>query len=311
MKFDPILVTVVIVTYNRPNVILSTLENLKKQDYKNLEIILVDNGSTGKIPSMENIGVKVIHLDNNYGVDAFNKVIYDIKSKYFVILDDDSYPEDGAILRAVSFLEENSVCGAVALNIYNSKLGFYETKDLKQGFVHLFVGCGVVLRTEVISKIGFYDNLFFIYVNEIDLSIRLLDEGYKIYYDEKAKAIHLSAGVSSNNYSSPFISEYRFYHVTCGYLIFLFKHFSVKWIIVYSLKWNLNRLIVAIRFKYFNTYLKSLLRFIKLFPKVVERRKQVKKEVQLIYQNGNMPLMDRDFFPNFNKKKYFPFKHFV
>lgn len=305
------LVSVVIITFNRKDALLLTLQKLKGQDYNNLEIIIVDNGSNTKLTSadlQEFQGLKLINLEQNEGIKAFNYGIDLVTGEYILILDDDSYPELGTIKKGIDYLVKDEICAAVAFNIYNSKFNFYETAALNRGYVHLFVGCGALFKSEIIRMESFYDNLFFVYYNEIDLAIRLYNKGYKIFYLEECKVTHFSAGVSDKKgLINPFTSEFRFYHVTCGYLIFLSKHFSSKWVIIYSLKWNINRIIVALRSKYILTYLKSIYRFIKLIPKILQVRKVVKKEVQILYKNGNMPLVDRDFFPEFDKKNLIRF----
>jgi len=307
MKLSTGLVSVIIKTHNRLNYLLTTLHNLKKQNYKNLEIFVVDNGSKEKI-SQAHLNkfqnVQLINLNKNYGIDAFNKVIHLVKGTYILILDDDSYPENETIDKAIKYLEKDKSSGAVAFNIYNSKFDFFETKDYKKGYVHLFVGCGVIFRSEVIRKVGFYDKLFFVYVNEIDLSIRIINNGYNIYYLEDAVIVHMSAGDGlDSEISSPYRSKFRFYHITIGHLIYLTKHFSMQWVVIYSLKWLLNRIIVAIQFKLIKTFFKALFQFAKMFHNVVSRRKVVKKEIQKIYNYGKIPLFDRDYYPDFEKKK--------
>lgn len=305
------LVSILIITRNRTEELIETVLKLTQQDYLNIEILVADNNSEQKITQdqfhpINNI--RIVSLDKNYGISAFDYLLKIASGTYILILDDDSYPEKGAILKAVSLLKLNPECGVVAFNIYNSKFNFYETKDLQKGYTHLFVGCGALFKKKVIDKVGFYDNDFFIYVNEIDLSIRILESGFKIYYLPEAKVIHRSSGkITNEKLNNPFTSVIRYFYLSSNYGFFLVKHFSIKWANIYLIKWFLNRLIVALIFNYKVVLIKSILRFYSMLLSMLKKRKVVSTEVQKLYKFGNFPLVDRDFFPSFEKSKIFPY----
>lgn len=102
--FEPGKVSVVMTTYNRGHMIEKSIESLLTQTYKNIEIIIVDNGSTDNTPQILNGYrtpeykdiVRVFRLEENrrfagganYGLDQIN-------GEWFTILDDDdiAYPE--------------------------------------------------------------------------------------------------------------------------------------------------------------------------------------------------------------------------
>lgn len=303
------LVSVLIITRNRTEDLVETLKKLSEQDYPNIEILIADNNSD-QIISKEQlnlfVNVQIVRLDNNYSIGAFDHLIKITNGSYILILDDDSYPEKGAISKALDVFKLRPECGVVALNIYNYNFNFFETKDFKDGYIHLFVGCGALFKREIVDKVGFYDSDFFIYVNEIDLSIRILEAGYKIYYLSQAKVFHGSTGkTSSEKVKNPFTSKNRYYYLSSNYGFFLLKHFSLKWVILFLIKWFLNRLIVALKFNYLDILLKSVLRFISMLPSMIKKRKVVRIEVQQLFKYGNFPLIDRDFFPFFDKSNFF------
>lgn len=305
------LVSILIITRNRTEELIETILKLAQQDYLNIEILIADNNSEQKITQdqfhfINNI--RIVSLDKNYGISAFDYLLKIASGTYILILDDDSYPEKGAIIKAVNLLKLNSECGVVAFNIYNSKFNFSETKDLQEGYIHLFVGCGALFKKKVIDKVGFYDNDFFIYVNEIDLSIRILESGFKIYYLPEAKVIHSSSGkITNEKLNNPFTSVNRYFYLSSNYAFFLVKHFSIKWVYIYLIKWFLNRLIVALIFNHKVVLIKSILRFYSMLLSMLKKRKVVSTEVQKLYKFGNFPLVDRDFFPSFEKSKIFSY----
>jgi GT2 family glycosyltransferase len=291
--------------------LLITLNKLILQDYKNLEIIVVDNGSTDETfdtISKKFPDIKLIISSKNVGVGAFNLGLKEAIGDYILLLDDDSYPDFGTLKEGVRTLFHDNNIAVAAFSIFNEKYKFSETENLAVINPTYFLGCGALIRKSVVNRIGLYDDLYFIYCNEVDLSIRLLNEGYKIIYLKDNLVTHFSSQMEfDTNYLGLYCSEFRYFHVTIGHLIFLVKHFSIQWVVLYSLKWLLNRIIVAFRFKFIKTFFKALVQFAKMFQKVIASRKVVKKEIQKLYNYGNFPLMDRDFFPNFDKKNFLNF----
>ena len=86
-----------------------------------------------------------------------------------------------------------------------------------------------------------------------------------------------------------------------GHIRFLTKHFKFKYVIIYSIKWIFNRLIVAIAFNYYISFFKTIIALPRVVKESLKKRAPVKIEVQQYYRNGNIPLIDRDFFPKFKK----------
>lgn len=93
------LVTVVIPSYNRLKLLLNAIESVRKQTYKNMEIIVVNDGSLDQEYYTHNFGedVKIIHLKKNtrevFGYPCVGHVInigfLNANGKYIAFLDDD------------------------------------------------------------------------------------------------------------------------------------------------------------------------------------------------------------------------------
>lgn len=91
------LVTVIIPTYNRFKYLLNALESVKNQTYKNIETIIVNDGSSEKEYYTHKFPVKVIHLKQNskdkFGYPCVAHVInigfLNANGKYIAFLDDD------------------------------------------------------------------------------------------------------------------------------------------------------------------------------------------------------------------------------
>ena len=96
---DP-LVSVIIPVYNRENLIQRALKSIISQTYKNLEIIVIDDGSTDftgeKVIQIEDDRIKYIRNEKNLGVSAARNKGIKLSSSDIIVLqdsDDEAYPE--------------------------------------------------------------------------------------------------------------------------------------------------------------------------------------------------------------------------
>jgi GT2 family glycosyltransferase len=80
-------------------------------------------------------------------------------------------------------------------------------------------GCCVLIRREVLEKIGLLDERFFLYLEDVDLSMRAINQGYEIGYAPTSKIWHKNAG-SSGGAGSPL----QQYYLTRNRLWFGLKH---------------------------------------------------------------------------------------
>ena len=95
MNTDQPLVTVNILSYNRKDELRNTLTKVYEQDYKNIEVIVVDNASNDGSSEMvikEFPNAQLIQLEKNIGIAGWNEGFKVAKGEYILVLDDDSYP---------------------------------------------------------------------------------------------------------------------------------------------------------------------------------------------------------------------------
>ena len=301
---DKPLVTINILTFNRKNELVQTLKKIEEQDYKNIEIIIVDNASSDGTDEMikENYpDVNYIRMDKNVGVSAWNKGFAAAEGEYVFVLDDDSYPLKTSIGDGLKYLKDNPKCGVLGYNIFNT----LKQKSQTEAFPRkswLFVGCGALMRKEVIDKVGYFDENYFIYLHEMDYSIRVYDAGYSVDYAENLTVVHdQSLRSRGKNSKDPDTSSYIFYYTYLSFVTFLVLRFDKKYALVYGIKYSLNRLIVCLKFFYFAAFIKGLFVNIVSVPKLLKQRRPVNKQVQKFYNNGSTYLIDRMFFPKFRK----------
>ena len=84
------LVTVNILSFNRKDELRNTLTKVYEQDYKNIEVIVVDNASSDGSPEMvknEFPKVQLIQLEKNIGIAGWNEGFEIAKGEYVLVLD--------------------------------------------------------------------------------------------------------------------------------------------------------------------------------------------------------------------------------
>ena len=162
------LVSFFLVTYNRKDEILRTINKLYEQLYRPIEIIVADNNSQdGSADAIEKQypEVKLIRLVKNYGgLAGRNIVCKKTTGKYIVSLDDDSFPGKNCITRMVNKFENDPKLGLISFNIYNyhSFIKNYENEghipiENVEVENYYWSGCGGGYRREIVEKFGYWE----------------------------------------------------------------------------------------------------------------------------------------------------------
>jgi hypothetical protein len=73
----------------------------------------------------------------------------------------------------------------------------------ESGYIKKIYGGCFLVRKEVLDRIGYFDEQYFMYVEDVDLCKRIIDDGWKIYYLSDSTIIHY-CGASSNKAGSHF-----------------------------------------------------------------------------------------------------------
>ena len=200
-------ITIIINTFNSEDKIFSCLNSIGS-DYK---IIIIENSDNNKFKKkIENkyANVQCILTGNNLGYAKGNNLgLSKVKSKYALILNPDATLEKNTINNF--FIEANkkpdfAIIGPAIQDEkqVNEKNGYkqdnlLEVKNLK--------GFAMFLNLKEFVEIGFFDDNFFIYFEEIDLCNRLEQKNKKIYLSPKIIVHH--KGGSSHNKSINFEME--------------------------------------------------------------------------------------------------------
>jgi len=262
-----------------------------KQDL-NIEIIVVDNNSVdnsvaairNKFPSVHLIANK----ENVGFAKANNQAIKISKGKYFLLLNPDTLIEEDTLVKIFNFMEKNPDAGALGVKLIDGEGKFlpeskrslptlltslYRFVGLSKLFpkskvfnkynlghfdedktyeVDVLCGAFMFIRSDILPKVGYLDEDFFMYGEDIDYSYRIKSAGYKVYYYPETTIIHFkgeSTKKSSLKYHNIFYKAMA---------IFAKKHYGGK--SINPLLWLINIAVFGLAFiNYFKSVLKRFL----------------------------------------------------
>jgi glycosyl transferase family 2 len=166
--FDPSAkVSIVLPTYNGTRYIHKSIESCLRQTYSNIEVLLVDDGSTvdiaGIVNSFADPRIHYIRHENNRGLsEALNTGFKVSTGKYLTWTSDDNYYADNAIERMVAFLQSYPKIDFVYADQYkidecDNVLSVQRNKPPNSLKIHNFIGACFLYRRNVYETIGDYN----------------------------------------------------------------------------------------------------------------------------------------------------------
>ena len=167
MKND--LVSIIVPVYNVEEILERCVESILKQSYKNIELILVDDGSHDKCPEMcdeykrQDKRVRVIHKENGGQATARNAGIKIAKGKYVCFVDSDDYVAKDYVKKLYSVISKSNL-DFVACNykrIYNDKV--QECKINKFNIDNFITPApwNKIFKKEVFNEIKFPEGVYY------------------------------------------------------------------------------------------------------------------------------------------------------
>ena len=172
------LVSVVIATHNREKSIGRAVKSALQQSYSNIEIIVIDDGSTdatkNAIESYLKSGkVHYIYQENQGVVEARNKAINFARGEYIAILDsDDFWCDKEKIEKQVEFLQKNLdhvlvAGGAIKIDEKGKEIVSYILPETDEEIrkkiltINVIVNVTALFRKEAWQKVGGYSSQFY------------------------------------------------------------------------------------------------------------------------------------------------------
>lgn len=224
MEFD---ITSTIVTYrNNLGALQKTISSFLNTELK-VKLYVVDNSPTDEIQELcKDKRIKYIFNNANVGFGAGHNIAIKKSlnlSKYHLVLNPDIYFEKGVLEEIYGFMELNDNIGEVMPRvlypdgsiqhlckllptpcdlIFRRFLPFKSLKEKRNNFYELqftgydkvmdvpcLSGCFMFIRTEALKKVGLFDERFFMYLEDTDLS-RRIHKYYRTVYYPKAVVYH-------------------------------------------------------------------------------------------------------------------------
>jgi len=253
------------------------------------EIFVVDNNSVDGSVKMVREKFPRVHLIENKENKGFsaanNQAIRKSKGEYVLLLNPDTLVEDDTLRKVVDFMDRNPDAGGLGVKMLDGKgkflpeskrglpypsVAFFKVFGLSSLFpksrifgayhlgyldkdqtheVDVLAGAFMLIRRKTLEKTGLLDEEFFMYGEDIDLSYRITQAGYKNYYFPGTRIIHYK-GESTKKGSLNYV--FMFYNAM---IVFARKHFSRKNARVFSIMIN-----IAI---YIRAFISILTRFFK------------------------------------------------
>jgi GT2 family glycosyltransferase len=214
----PPLVTIGILSYKRRDAVTHVLESALEQNYPNLEILVVDNGSgDGMAEWMRETfpTVRLIALEDNRGTGARNEIIGAAAGEYLVMLDNDvSLDGPAAIWSIVAGFDRHPDAGCIAFRVYHPSTRTlhvrdwchprpWQTGESQEFETHYITEGACAFRTSVFRTVDCYWEPLFIGHEGYDLGLRLMDAGYTIWYVPDVRVWH-EASVETRQDWRPF-----------------------------------------------------------------------------------------------------------
>ena len=238
------LVSVITVNYKQAAITCALLDSIDENTYKNLEVIVVDNGSEKDCTAdfqKHYPSVKVLKSAENLGFAGGNNLgIKAAKGNYIFLVNNDTEWTDGLVEALLKRFESDATIGVVS-----PKIRYHHTPDMIQfaGFTEINPltgrnetigknekdmgqhdtpyptpyahGAAMMLKREVLQKAGLMPENYFLYYEELDWCHQIKQAGYALWYEPTGLIYHKeSASVGK-------LSTLKLYYLTRNRLLFM------------------------------------------------------------------------------------------
>jgi N-acetylglucosaminyl-diphospho-decaprenol L-rhamnosyltransferase len=239
------MISIIIVSWNTASLLENCLASILANPLASpFEIWVVDNASRDDSPRMVREKFPQVHLVQNRENVGFaranNQAIQRCTGKYILLLNPDTLVASGALQALIDFLDNHPEAGAAGTRIINPDgslqisshprptlsrelwrlfhldslwpyavypLAKWETNRPQE--VDVLMGACLLLRTEVLDQVGFLDEDYFIYSEEVDLCYRIQRAGWHIYWVPLAQVMHFGGQSTQQVPTEMFLNLYH------------------------------------------------------------------------------------------------------
>lgn len=245
------LIYIILVNYKGYADTKECIESLEKLNYENYKIVVVDNASEDNSLELlkKNYTNHIILASNtNLGFSGGNNlgIEYALKNgaEFILLLNNDTIVNENLLFNMLQTFKRDSevgICGGKILLYSNNEVishagGYVDmfkfttvhygmdgvTTDENYNYereVGFVSGCLMLIKNEVFEKVGLLPEEYFMYYEDTDFCMKVIEAGYKIYYNPLAEIFH-KVSMSSGGEDSPFLIKWS----TRNRLIFMNKY---------------------------------------------------------------------------------------
>ena len=243
-------VSIISVNYDEPEMTCLMLESIEKLNLKDIEIIIVDNGSPNKSPDIiknKFPHVNLIISEENLGFAGGNNLAIKIaKGEYLFFVNNDVILSENTIENLLKTFKNHKNIGVVSPKHYkygnekildyagttninfitgrNRAIGFNEidkgqfNTPTETFFCH---GAAMMVPKKIIKEIGMIPENYFLYYEEIEWCEIIRDKGYKIFYQPNSYIYHKISGTIGQD------SLLKVYYMNRNRILFMKRNKSI------------------------------------------------------------------------------------
>ena len=240
-------ISIITINYNGLNDTCALIESIPFND--KMEVIVVDNASTkDEATEIENKypDVKVIRSNKNLGFAGGNNLgIQAAKGKYLFLVNNDTVFKEFNIQSLIDRIESAYNIGVVCpkirfawgnnpiqftgytplskITVRNRANGFGEEDKGQYDIPHptpYAHGAAMLIKREVIDKVGLMPECYFLYYEELDWSMMITRAGYEIWYEPACTIYHKESQSTGSN------SPLRTYYITRNRLLLVKRNWG-------------------------------------------------------------------------------------
>lgn len=227
-------ITVVMVTYNRRDIVQQALDCLQQQTFPISHIVVVDNHSTDDTIEVlqerkkKDNRITIVTSEENAGFGAglglgMNWALENVETDFIWMMDDDSYPKPDALELLIKSIDKFNY-DILGFFGYRMKLGSKVRVLPKENSedVDFILVDNALIKIDTVKKVGVPSGEFFMMCEDYDYCLRIKDAGYKLGVVKNNHVTRLNLG--SQKFSKATL--WRGYYHSRNHLIILKKHFT-------------------------------------------------------------------------------------
>lgn len=251
------MIDVVIVNWNSGNMLSNCVSSILNGNYDFIgKVIIVDNGSEDGSENLKIESSRVLLIKNhvNYGfAKSCNIGARHGQSEYVLFLNPDTVLEPNTLNKTINYMQKdrNKMVGISGIQLcyedgkvarhssrFPSSFSFFmRSSGLHKIFLSLdhvltewnhldtrevphVIGAYFFVRKKLFNSLNGFDERFFVYLEDLDFSLRAHKLGFKTHFISTIKSVHIAGGTSRQ------IKAKRLFYSLRSRIIYSYKHFN-------------------------------------------------------------------------------------